>query len=242
MQTKTIIESTQISPWTCRRIIVVEEFSGFPKCIACIIAEYCSIPTLLPWINKNLLDKDSIGENPKSVEAGLIDVRMKTAYTVSNPETAEYIKQNICKYEPLQDNPFLWGNPALFDWLREHYPDEYIDLGALADNTCPSVITYILEKHINVTDILSEDNPIAFEYFQKIKSPSEISKMYGNPAAIDYLGDFTGRGRELSKNSHPRAIEYLRTHQNEIDWYMFSVNPGIFEYRVDPKLLELLSE
>jgi hypothetical protein len=242
MQSRTIIESVRIGPWKCRRIIMVEEFSGFPKCIACIIAEYCSIPTLLPWINKNLLDMDIIGENPRSVEAGLIDVRMKNAYTVSNPETAEYIKQNISRYEPIEYNSFLWGNPALFDWLREHYPDECIDLGALMDNTCPSVITFILDRHLSVTDILSENNPIAFEYFQKIRSSNEIAAMYGNPAAIDYLGDFTGHGCELSENPHPRAIEYLRTHQDEIYWPGLSKNPGIFEYRPNPELLELLSE
>lgn len=232
----TVIESTRVSPWVRRRVIY--EFSGFPRCIATIIAEYLVTLKLLEWIDKAKIDMKIVGGTPGSIEAGLTRVGYLSRWSVCNPEMAEYVKENI---QWIENYDFMWGNPALFDWLMERCPRD-VDMYEFDTNTNPNALKYLLDNGISVISTMTRSNPAAFEYYLKTMTADEVSKLYENTAATDYLGDLTGHGRELSTNSHPRAIEYLRTHQHEIDWSRFSTNPGIFEYRADPELINSLSE
>lgn len=231
---KKIIESTVISPWCRRKIIEVNEFLGFPKCIASIIAEYAMVPKLLDWINPNLLDYMILYENPKAVESGMIDLRGSYgSFVVTNPAASDYVKANWARFK---FDSYIWANPALFDFVIEM--GEAPCYEALGCNPNPKAIKRLIDD--GMCGWIDENNPSALEYLRQ--SGRDISRLYGNSAAIDYLGDFTGHGSELSDNSHQRAIEYLRTHQDEIHWSRLSRNPGIFEYSINPELLELLSE
>lgn len=236
-QLQTVIQSTVVGPWRRRRTVIIEEFSGFPKCIAGVIAEYCMIPKLLSWIDPNHIDYIPLQENPKAIESSMIDVQGRhDSFIAFNPEAAEYIKEHM---DDFMSNDWIWANSALFDWLLESNSMDCIPFEELRYNPNPKAVKYVVD---HAPEWLDYNNPGAFEYFRQKMSPEEISELYGNTAATDYLGDFAGHGDELSRNSHPRAIEYLRTHQDEIDWFRFSMNPGIFEYRIDPELVAALSE
>lgn len=201
--------SYMISSWTRRRVI--DEFSGFPECIAHMIAEYCATAQLLSWIDKSHLNYESLCQNPKAIESGMIDINSRYGpYIVANPAAAEYIKSHI---DDFIHEMYIWENPVLFDWLIINYPDR-IEMEMIGLNTNPNAVKYMIDS--GYENDISDDNFVAFEHFQKTGS-RDISKLYGNAAATDYLGDFNGHGNELSSNSHPRAIEYLRTHQNEIN-------------------------
>jgi hypothetical protein len=70
--------------WTRRRIVY--EFSGFPKCIAGIVAEYCMTLKLLDWIDPDDIDMRKLCANPGAIESGMIDL----GYLSKNPGIFEY--------------------------------------------------------------------------------------------------------------------------------------------------------
>lgn len=235
--------------WTRQRITI--EFSGFPRCIAYIVAEFCMIPHLLPWIDPERLDTITLCVNPGAIESKMIaDMRFcDIEWLGRNSAAAEYIKSQPQKF--LHCNS-CWENPVLFDWMMKHafISEERFKWEHISNNTNPDAIKHILESNPEDGDNISLANPLItmsglWEYIMSKANTQKSYLLYANPSAIDdgvccnFDDDKYGY---LSSNPHPRAIEYLSTHQNKIRWYLLSQNPAIFQYRVDPELVATLSE
>lgn len=237
-----------VDSWTRRRVIF--EFSGFPRCIAQIVAEFCAIPQLLSWIDKSQINWYSLCKNPGAIESGMIDVRYANPnFLVVNPAASEYIKAHPEAFMKFG----IWENPALFDWVVEQprfiYERNY---GIIGQNTNPNAIKYLIDLYggkEHVLHTISKANPAIVLFWSQeeiiamINDNNHTQSFYANPATIEFVKDKLDNAADfyLSSNSHPIAIEYLRTHQDKIDWVSFSANPGIFEYRPDARLVELLS-
>jgi hypothetical protein len=221
------------------RVRVIYEFIGFPADIASIITGYCAEPVLLDWIPKDKLDKHMLATNPMAYRAGMVDV--------NDPTMFEWIAGNSAAEAEIRANPIdyfcsdrIWFNPSVADLLLK--ARRQCDIWFFSRNTCIDVVHY-LETRFGLTDLEGFSmNESAITWLRAHPDVIEKSYICGNPAAIDIIQALPKiEYNYLSANSHPWAIEQLRTHQNEIDWTWFSGNPGIFQYKTDPKLITILT-
>lgn len=248
MLLNTAAYKSQHEPWI--RCCIVYEFSGFPKCIATIVADYCAVLQLLSWIDLACIDWRSLCKNPEAVKSGMINIKYADRYALApNPAAADYIKQHWDWFCTCWG---VWENPNLFEWMIENHPDTEGKWECIQHNTNPNAIKHILECSDRDIDEISLTNPSisqcgSWVYILENITSQGLSLLYGNPKAMedgmcDDLDEHTDDFGYLSMNPHPRAIEYLKMYPNKIDWEMFSSNPGIFEYRADPELVNALSE
>jgi hypothetical protein len=224
-------------------------FPPFPKELATIIADYCVELKLREWIQPEALFNDGcIWANPGAYEAGLLDLsqmHMHRSDASMNPALIEWIKKDPASYACSE----AWRNPAAFDWMLEHC--EKIDWMELSANPNKRAIELLIANpdKIDMREFLA--NPSAMSY---IKDHPELLQHYynkdyiaGNPEAIDIIksyGDpvrYMCRDSMIALNPHPWAIEQCRLHWGSINIEQFSMNPGIFHYVTNKKLVKLLS-
>ncbi len=227
-----------MSAWNRQRVIVIDEFIGFPKEIARIIAEYCMELRLLPWIDKDKLDRECLYSNPKALEAGWLDLCGGDSYWIAgNPAAGEVIKADIDRY--IWEPP-IWENPSVFEFLIESgYPinNEWFSL-----NPHPKAVQIMLANFADMNMDHFNENPSAVQWLRENPRFIDNECICANPAAIDIIQRLPEINYDkLSSNSHPWAMEQLHLHQDRICWIEISSNPGIFEHRIDDALVSALT-
>lgn len=230
------IEIPSDSRWNRRYLLTVDEFAGFPKDIAQIVAEYITTHKYLDWINQTLICREYLCENPNAYYAGLVTVDDEPTHYAQNPAMRDEILAN---WDKCIKSRRIIENPAVFPEAMASGAS--YNLINLALNTHPDAIKLLVEKHLHKDECAC--NPKLISHINLSTINRKNVYMLANPGAISIIQfDKVRNYGYLSCNPHPAVIEHLRCNQDKIEWTWFSTNPGIFERRPDPKLLAELSE
>lgn len=228
-----------MSEWNRRRVVVIDEFIGFPKDIATIVAGYCAELQLLPWIDKEKLDRCWLYSNPKAVEVGWLDLHGGDPFWIAaNSAAGDVIKANIAKYS---DESNIWENPTVFDLLIERGCE--IDPTWFCSNPHPKAVAMVISGKVEMNVYDFNKNPGAINWLRTNSNMINNEAICANPEAIDIIQSLKKIDyNQLSANHHPWAIEQLsRVNADQINWATISANPGIFEYHTDPAWIATLT-
>jgi hypothetical protein len=234
------VEISSDSRWNCRYILTIDKFAGFPKDIARIVSEYVTQLQYLDWIDQSKINTKFLCENPNAYYAGLVTADDNSIHYAQNPAMRAEILANwneCIKSERIIENPAVFPD-VIASGIK--FNENWLPF-----NTHPDAVKLIVEKCLDRLNC--QANPQLIEYIRDSTIKLQHGIIAANPAAIDIIqsrliSDGDINWTYLSMNPHPWVIEHLRDHQDEIVWSWFSTNPGIFEYRVDPKLVAELSE
>lgn len=229
-----------MSKWMRTRVI--EEFIGFPINLALIVAECCMELRLLPWIERDRLDIQWLHSNPRALEAGWIDPRVENFWVSANPAARDTIIRDLETF--VQHSP-IWENAAVLEPLLESKYE--IDPEYFSSNPHPKAVEMVIAGQVEMDISQFSGNPGAIEWLRANPGMIDNAAICRNPEAIDLIQELellngTLDVHCLSSNPHSWAIEKLRMNMKEIDWNLFSANPGIFEYAISNALVDTLTD
>ena len=212
---------------------------SFSKDVACIIAEYLAKYQLLDWIDINKITWDELSANPAAMDLLLANPdKINWVHLSANPSAIELLIANPDKisWDYLSENP----HPKAINMLKNH-PDK-INWYWLSAN---SGAIDIIKTNMNKIDWSSlSTNPAAIDILIANKHKIVWYCLVLNPAAAElYNKDDPAKAHRMKLARDPKnLIQRLKSNQDKIIWKQLSSNSIIFEYQIDPKLIDKLLE
>jgi hypothetical protein len=135
---------------------------------------------------------------------------------------------------PKQLNPGkLYINPNAVDYLDSTQPNLDYRLLSLCEND--DAIYIIPKKEINWINLSSNPSSMAIHLLKQNMGKIYWYSILSNSNAIDIILEHLDKYEKknnidlLSSNIHPKAIEWLTNHPNQICWYYLSANPAAMD-------------
>jgi hypothetical protein len=236
----------------------------FPNDVIGIIADYSAMPHLLEWMPRDKLDMDMVLHQKLSFDAGLHGPEYiglpEPEYIVEVSLSFLYVTRRIGNiYHPLSWI-HTWADPDILDHLldnpalSEHGSDlpvagRYISWEGLCMNPHPRAIDLVLENQSADSASMNRlsRNPAMVPFFLEHPDLVDHEALWANPhekviELLSQMPECLYNWHTLSQNPHPWAINKLRENPDKIEWNCMSSNPGIFEYRRTPELINCLRD
>jgi hypothetical protein len=189
--------------------------------------------------NKNKIDWEKLSQNENEYAIEILKEnpdKINSFYLSRNEsdKAIELLKENPDKIDwvELSGNSnlnvmkLLKENPDKIDWKSLSLNDNAIDL---IKEKPDKIDWYHLSQNINAIELLKENyldekNDIWWSFLSENASAMEI-------LMDNYFGDqnYNICWDRFSRNENPEALDFLKEHQDKINWVELSLNPSIFK-------------